>query len=226
MPSQPLVGRRSLFRAAADPVDAAVVLATDCSGSIDNENLALQFRGYAEAITSDLFIRTVQSGLTGRIALTFVGWSDALRQNQMVPWLVIDGPSAARRFTSQLAEATFLTPGFTSISGAIDFSRKLLLGCRYPTTRRIIDVSGDGRNNDGRPVTDARDEAVAAGLRINGLPIVSRDAQISEDYAQNVIGGPSAFVRPVKDLASFRTAVLDKLVTEVAMDTGRPRRFA
>ncbi|HEX5325135.1 MAG TPA: DUF1194 domain-containing protein [Acetobacteraceae bacterium] len=227
MSRESFVGRRQVLRAAAAaPVDVALVLAADCSGSISNEALALQVQGYARAITSAAFIAAVQSGYHQRIALTFVRWAEASRQDQAVPWTVIGDLAAARAFVETLLAAPFATPGYTSISGAIDFSRRLLLDCRYPAMRRVIDVSGNGRNNDGRSVTAARDEAVAAGIGINGLPIVNDEADIVAYYIRNVIGGPAAFVSVVEDLESFEHAVQRKLVIEVAAVPVDSKRLA
>jgi len=220
------IATRQTLRAAGEPVDIALVLAVDCSGSIGREELALQFRGYARAITSNTFIAAVQRGPVGRIAATFVAWSDDSRQDQVVPWTLIDDLAAARRFAADLLAAPDPIPGYTSISGAIDFSRRLLLACGYPAPRRVIDVSGDGKNNHGRNVREARDEAVAAGLRINGLPIIAQEADIADYYARNVIGGPAAFVSIVQDLASFEQAALRKLVTEVAAVPDELKQFA
>ncbi len=136
------------------PVDVALVLATDTSGSIGIDDIALQFRGYASALTSPAFLNAVSAGPQGRIALTFVTWSSARRQNQEVGWSVIDGAATARRFVGALLATPAVTPGYTSISGAIDFSRQLLSRCPNHAIRRVIDVSGNGTNNDGRDVTD------------------------------------------------------------------------
>ncbi|HEX5325526.1 MAG TPA: DUF1194 domain-containing protein, partial [Acetobacteraceae bacterium] len=181
-------------------------------------------RGYARAITSDAFIAAVQAGPLGRIALTFVTWAEASRQVQVVPWTLIDCLAAARGFVAALFAAPYPTPGYTSISGAIDFSRRLLGDCRYPSTRRVIDVSGNGTNNSGRDVKDARDEAVAAGITINGLPILGDQADIATYYAQNVIGGTGAFVTVVQNLATFERATRRKLVTEIAAVSGDLQR--
>ena len=215
-----LITRRHSWNVAAEPVDVSLVLAADCSGSVGIEDLVLQFRGYAHAITNDAFIGAVQSGRHGRIALTFVGWSDARRQDQLVPWTLIDGIQAARRFAATLFDAPAPIPGFTSISGAIDFSRRLLSACSHPSDRQVIDVSGDGTNNDGRNVMEARDEAVSAGIRINGLPIVREEPNIAAYYTRNVIGGPAAFVTVATDIGSFHSAVLEKFVTEIAAAPG------
>lgn len=201
---------------ALEAVDIALLLAVDSSGSISTEDLDLQFRGYAQAITSDLFINALRSGRHSRIALSFVAWSSAGRQDQLVPWTLIDGMSAARQFGTKLLHAPGLTPGFTSISGAIDFGRHMLAACGYAADRHVIDVSGDGTNNDGRPVTEARDEAIAAGVTINGLPIIRDEPNIATYYSRNVIGGEAAFITVARDISSFHTAVLEKFVAEIA----------
>ena len=202
-------------------VDVALVLAVDSSGSISNEDLTLQYRGYAQALTSNVFMSAVQSGQFGQIALTFVAWSSVDRQYQIVPWRLIDSVVAAREFVASLLQAPVPTPGYTSLSGAIDFSRQLLAACGYPAGRQIIDVSGDGANNDGRPVIEARDEAIAAGITINGLPIIGSEPDIAAYYSRNVIGGPFAFVKVVRSLASFYTSVLEKFVIEIAAEPAR-----
>ena len=201
------------------PVDVALVLATDTSGSIGINDIALQFRGYASALTSPAFLNAVTAGPQGRIALTFVTWSSARRQNQEVGWSVIDGAAPARRFAGALLAIPAVTPGYTSISGAIEFSQLLLSRCPHHAMRRVIDVSGNGTNNDGREVTEARDRAVADGIRINGLPIVREGHDLADYYARNVIGGPAAFVSIAMGPGSFESAVLQKLIIEVA---GRP----
>jgi hypothetical protein len=210
------VARFNLRNIAVETVDIALVLAVDTSGSISNADLALQFQGYAEAITSEVFINAVRSGRHGRIALTFVAWSSADRQDQLVPWRLIGGISSARQFATALLQAPGPIPGFTSISGAIAFAQKMLAACGYAADRQVIDVSGDGTNNDGRPVTETRDEAIAAGITINGLPIVRNEPDIASYYSQHVIGGEAAFVTVARDITTFHTAVLEKLVTEIA----------
>jgi hypothetical protein len=125
--------------------------------------------------------------------------------------------SAARQFATTLLHAPDPIPGFTSISGAIDFARLIFPASGYAADRLVIDISGDGTNNDGRPVTEARDEAIAAGIAINGLPIVRSEPDIADYYSRNVIGGQAAFVTVARDLSSFHTAVLEKFVTEIAL---------
>ena len=150
----------------------ALVLAVDSSGSISEQRLSMQIQGYLDALRHPSFIEAVRGGRHGRIALTFVTWTDARRQDQMVPWRVIGDQAGAHAFAQAVQDALRPLPGWTSISGAIDFCTGLLLSSGYVATRRVIDISGDGANNDGRPVTEARDAAVAAGVTINGLPIV------------------------------------------------------
>lgn len=200
----------------AEAVDVALVLAADCSGSVSNEDLALQLRGYAEAVASEEVLRAVRSGRHGQIALTFLAWSGAGRHDQLVPWRLIDGIDAARAFSVALLGAPYPMPGFTSLSGAIDFGVTLLGQCRFPSEQQVIDVSGDGMNNDGRSVAAARDDAVAAGVRINGLPLVRRGEDIVAYYAENVIGGVNALLVIANEMASFREAVVRKLATEIA----------
>ncbi len=188
----------------------------DYSGSISEENLALQMRGYASAVLSDAFIDAVRAGPRGRIALTLLKWSDARRSEQAVAWTLIDGAPAARRFAAALLASPGPFPGYTSISDAIDASVRLLAAFSVGATRRVIDVSGDGINNDGRPVTEARDAAVAKGITINGLPILGQEPNLEAYYAGNVIGGRAAFVQPVTSPEHFPPAVLRKLLAEIS----------
>jgi uncharacterized protein DUF1194 len=197
-------------------VDAALVLAVDSSGSISEQRLNMQIQGYLNALRHPLFIEAVKGGRRGRIGLTFVTWTDARRQDQTVPWRVISGQAEAEAFATDVQKALRPLPGWTSISGAIDFCAGLLLTCGYIAPRRVIDISGDGANNDGRPVTDARDAAVAAGLTINGLPIVEVEPNLEQYYRDNVIGGPDSFVVVARGSGDFGAAILRKLLVEVA----------
>ena len=171
-------------------VDVALVLAVDSSGSISEQRLSMQIQGYLDAIRHPSFIDAVRGGRRGRIGLTFVTWTDARRQDQTVPWQVIGDQAAAYTFAKAVQNALRPLPGWTSISGAIDFCTGLLLSNGYIATRRVMNISGDGANNDGRPVTEARDAAVAAGVTINGLPIIEVEPNLEEYYRDNVIGGP------------------------------------
>ena len=166
-------------------VDVALVLAVDSSGSISEQRLSMQIQGYVDAIRHPSFIEAVRGGRRGRIGLTFVTWTDARRQDQTVPWQVIGDQDGAHAFAKAVQDALRPLPGWTSISGAIDFCTGLLLSCGYVATRRVIDISGDGANNHGRPVTEARDAAVAAGVTINGLPIIEVEPNLEQYYREN-----------------------------------------
>ncbi|HEY6431392.1 MAG TPA: DUF1194 domain-containing protein [Acetobacteraceae bacterium] len=203
-------------------LDLALVLAIDTSGSVSDQRLALQIDGYAAAFREPELVRVIRSGRRGRIIATFVEWSDVGRQTQAVEWTMITDGETAQGFADAILKAFLPTPGWTSISGAIDFSTRLLSRLYLPADRRVIDISGDGTNNDGRPVETARDDAVAAGITINGLPILGVEPELDRYYRRHVIGGPQSFLVVARDEASFATAVMDKLLQEVA-GTAPPR---
>ena len=196
-------------------VDVALVLAIDSSGSISNEWITLQIQ-HVDALRHRRFIEAVQAGPLGRVAATFVEWSDRDRQDRVAGWTIIHDLASAQSFAQAIAEAPHPVPGVTSISGAIDFSAKLIAGSGYDAARRVIDISGNGSNNDGRPVTEARDEAAAAGITINGLPILDVEPALGAYYRDNVIVGPGAFIVVARNMSSFSTAVQRKLLFEVA----------
>jgi hypothetical protein len=204
-------------RVPAAEVDLALVLATDVSGSVSNDRMTLQIHGLAHAFQNPKVIDAVRSGQYGRIAVTFVEWSSKDRQDQVIDWTLIADETSARSFAAAIVGADRSIPGATSISAAIDFSVKLLTECGYRATRRVIDVSGDGRDNDGdRDVTVTRDDAVAAGITINGLPIMEVEEELDLYYHENVIGGPDAFMIVADDFESFGKAILQKLIHEIA----------
>ena len=203
-------------RAPRAAVDVALVLAVDSSGSISEQRLTMQIQGYIDALRHPSFVEAVGGGRRGQIGLTYVTWTDARRQEQVVPWRVIKDQLSANAFAQAVHDALRPLPGWTSISGAIDFCTGLLMSCGYIATRRVIDISGDGANNDGRPVTEARDAAVAAGVTINGLPIIEVEPNLEQYYRDNVIGGPDAFVVVASESAAFGAAVLRKLLVELA----------
>jgi hypothetical protein len=206
--------------AAAMPVDVELVLAVDVSRSMDAEEFALQRAGYVEAIRHPDFIAAVRSGLHGRIAIAYFEWAGTVRGESLVPWQVIDGPESARAFAAMLAARPFGGFTGTSISGALDFGSGLFDGSPADGFRRVIDVSGDGPNNIGLPVTGARDRAVSEGIVINGLPIIIRPSPTFRDidryYAECVIGGPGSFMLPIRSAGEFATAIRRKLILEVS----------
>lgn len=208
------VGARQVMPGIA--VDVALVLAIDVSGSVSEHRMRLQIQGYADALRHPAFLAAVNSGRRRRIALTFVEWSEVRRQTQAVGWRVIADAADRDAFVATLLAAERPMPGWTSISAAIDYSAALLLRGGFRTGRRVIDVSGDGVNNDGRPVTRARDEAVAAGITINGLPITEVEPTLDEYYRRNVIGGQDSFLMVASSIRVFAAAILRKLLVEVS----------
>jgi hypothetical protein len=198
-------------------VDLALVLAVDASGSVDMHRFELQKRGYAAAFRNPRVLNAIRSGLNASIAVTMFQWTGPRLQVHVVPWAVIKDAASANAFADAIEAAPRqLFGGGTSISGAIDYGRLLLLQSGVAPTRRVIDVSGDGSNNSGRPVTIARDEAARDGIGVNGLPILSIEPGLDGYYRDYVIGGPGAFMVPADSYDTFADAILKKLITEIA----------
>ncbi|WP_372622402.1 DUF1194 domain-containing protein [Falsiroseomonas sp.] len=195
-------------------LDVLLVVAIDASGSLSEERLMLQREGHARALRSPAFLEAVSTGLHGRVGITAVEWSH--RQDQILPWAVIEDAGSAAQFAEALMRAPRPMPGYTAIGAAIDFSVDLLARAPHAAARRIIDISGNGPNNDGRSAAEARDDAVAAGVTVNGLPILDAHRNLDAYFAQSVIGGPRAFMVVARDAASFSQAILRKLVAEIA----------
>jgi len=218
-------------RDAAKQVDVELILAVDVSYSMDMDELAIQREGYAQALMSNDFLQTLKTGPTGRIAVTYFEWAAAGDQKIILPWQIIDGPESADAVAAEIMKAPIRRASRTSISGAINFAMPLFEQNPYHGLRRVIDISGDGPNNNGEPVTIARDAAIEKGIVINGLPIMVKEPSFSTMdidnldyyYEDCVIGGPGAFVVTIKDREKFKEAIHTKLVMEVA---GRipPRR--
>ena len=202
------------MRTRAADVDLSLVLAIDVSSSVNDERYELQIRGYAEAFGNPLVANAIAQ--SGAIAVTLVQWAGYGDYQQVIGWTVIHDAGTASRFASSIAETTRVLGGSTSLSGAIDFSAWLLRTNGHDARRRIIDVSGDGSNNHGRPAAVARNEAVAAGITINGLPILTEEPALDTYYRKHVIGGPGAFLVVAKDFESFSDAILRKLTIEIA----------
>lgn len=197
-------------------VDLLLVLAVDASGSIDQEEYRMQHDGYAAALASDAVVSAIGGGENHAIAVTYVEWSGAGHQRQLVPWTLIDDKASATNFAAAVKGAPRAFEDWTSIIDAIDYSARLFDDSGYAAPRRVIDISGDGINNSGRAVTEARDEAVAKGIVVNGLPILTDEPKLDAYYLENVIGGDGAFAIPVKDFGTFSSALLNKLVSEIA----------
>jgi hypothetical protein len=213
---------------AAEQVDLLLVLAADVSRSVDVRKFQLQREGYAAAIADKRVLEAISSGRHRRIAMCFVEWSGVSAQKLVIDWTMIDGPDAARKFGDQLLEMPRSFAERTSISGGIDFAMTLLERAPYEAARRTIDVSGDGTNNSGRDVTIARDEALAKGVTINGLVILSDRPMawnpehtnppggLEHYFRRYVIGGPGAFVIVAENFNSFGQAIIKKLIAEIA----------
>ena len=214
----PAVAQREI----GPPVDLALVLAVDASGSVDRVRFELQKQGYVAAFRHPRVIGAIQSGPTQAIAVIMMQWTGPALQVTAVPWTKITDAASANAFADAVARAPrALFSGGTSISGAIDTAMGLLFDNPFRATRRVIDISGDGSNNRGRSANQARDEAVAKGVGINGLPILSLEPDLDRYYRDNVIGGPGAFVIAAKDYETFADAILKKLIAEIAAVTPR-----
>ncbi|HEY1543435.1 MAG TPA: DUF1194 domain-containing protein [Xanthobacteraceae bacterium] len=202
---------------AAPKVDLALVLAVDASGSVSQDRFELQKQGYAAAFRDPRVLSAIRSGGMQSIVVTMFQWTGPRLHVQVVPWMLIKDEASADTFAAAIEAAPRqLFGGGTSISGAIDFARLLLAQTPAEPMRRVIDVSGDGSNNSGRLVTIARDEAVRAGVGINGLPILSVEPDLDRYYRDFVIGGPGAFMVPAQSYDTFAEAIIKKLITEIA----------
>ncbi len=213
---------------AADDVDLLLVLSSDVSRSIDAQKFKLQRDGYAAAIVNPRVIQAIRSGALGRIAVSFVEWSGVGAQKIIIDWTIIRDEASARDFSAQVIEAPRSFADRTSISDGIDFAMRQLDRAPFPSSRHTIDISGDGTNNSGRDVADARDAALARGVTINGLVILSERPMswnadhtnppggLDNYYRNNVVGGPGAFVMVAENFNSFGQAILNKLIAEIA----------
>jgi hypothetical protein len=206
-------------------VDVNLVLAIDASGSVEDERFELQKRGFAAAFRDPKVLNAIRAGDRRSIAVFMLQWTGPPLQEVMLAWTVISDERSADRVATLIEAAPRrLMGGGTSLSGAIDYSVRILASSPYRATKRVIDISGDGSNNLGRPVEQARDEAVRGGIRINGLPILAVEADLDQYFRQNVIGGPGAFSIPAKSYDQFAQAILRKLVTEISQADTKPAR--
>jgi len=205
-------------------VDLELVLAVDISYSMDQEEQALQREGYANAVVSREFLEALRLGPTGRIAVAYVEWAGETEQQVVVSWRVIDGPDTARAFAEAISSAPLRRAYRTSISSALLFGADQFDLNGFQGLRRVIDVSGDGVNNQGPPVSLARDAVVSRGITVNGLPLLMKRSgasaldipELDVYYEDCVIGGAGAFVIPVQHQDEFARAIKTKLVLEVA----------
>lgn len=219
---------------ALEPADLLLVLAVDVSRSVDEDEARLQRVGYVQALTHPRVLEAMQSGPQRRIAVCYIEWAGENYQRVVVDWRLIGDEASAEAFVAELQRTGPVSASWTSISGGIDYAVKLLERSPFAAPRQVIDVSGDGRNNHGRAASLARDEAVARGITINGLPVLNERANfgrpaerdLDQYYEREVIGGPGAFIVLAVDFKSFGNAVLAKLIKEVAWTPADATRLA
>jgi len=206
-------------------VDLALVIAVDISYSMDPEEQALQREGFAQAFRSPLVHDAIRRGMLGRIAVAYMEWAGAADQKVIIPWSVLDNAESIMAFADKISAVPLRRAQRTSISGAIDYGVQLLGESGVTAVRQVIDVSGDGANNQGRFVVAARDDAVAKGITINGLPIQLKRpgyldiSDLDEYFRECVIGGQGAFMVPVREREQFPQAIKTKILLEIAGST-------
>lgn len=210
---------------AAEEVDVELVLAVDVSRSVDAEEMEMQMQGYAAAFRDPRLAEGIAGGPLGAIAVTLFVWSDWNLQQTLVPWMRLDGAASCEAFATALDGASRETYLYTSISGAMDYAARQF-GRRYQGMRRVVDISGDGVNNSGRPVADARADALGQGIVLNGLAVLDRSPQpsallagippVDEYFRDEVIGGPGAFLMVAEGYEAFAGAVRRKIIREIA----------
>lgn len=215
-----LAGLCAAASAQETQVDIELVLAVDVSRSMNAAEAKLQRSGYVAALSDPAFVSAIEAGLLGRIAVTYVEWAGQFSQRSAVDWHVIDSAAAALNFARGVSENSQGSARGTSISGVLDFSAASIRGNAYDGLRKVIDISGDGANNVGRPVLEARQDALKQGITINGLPILVPGAgtisNLDDYYADCVIGGPGAFSLPARGMQEFALAIRRKLILEVS----------
>lgn len=205
-------------------VDLQLILAVDVSSSMNEAEQDLQRAGYVAAISDPIVIRAIQSGLLGKVAITYVEWAGAYQQSVVVPWRVIDSEASAIRFSSDLDAMPIVRGTGTSISASLRFAASLFVDNGFESHRRVIDISGDGPNNYGPHLVPVRDEVVESGIVINGLPVILQPAptgynagpSLIDYYRDCVIGGAGSFVVSANSKDEIATAIRRKLVQEIA----------
>ncbi len=218
-------------RPGAIPVDVELVIAVDVSYSMDPEEQALQREGYVQALTSREFMQALHEGANGKIAVTYFEWAGEFDQKIVMPWRLIEGPDSAAAVAAEIAAAPYRRASRTSISGGLKFAKPLFDHGGYRGLRRVIEVSDDGTNNAGALIVPTRDDVLAAGITINGLPTMlkrptpgSMDIENLDVYYEDcVIGGPGAFVVPIHERKQFIEATRTKLVLEISGRQPEPR---
>jgi len=209
---------------AATPVDLQLVMAVDVSRSIDEVEAELQRRGYIEAMTNERVIDAILSGENKAIGVCYVEWAGTHYQQTVVDWMLIDSAQAALGFSDKLAESPRTSQSWTAVGQGLLYSAKRFEDAPFTSRRRVIDISGDGRTNDGPPAELVRDTLVADGFVINGLPVMMNrtnygrppDTTLDKYYEENVIGGPGSFMTVAATFDDFGRAVRSKLIREIS----------
>jgi hypothetical protein len=206
-------------------IDLALALGIDISGSIDPDEAKLQRQGYVMAFRDPVIVRAILGGPNGRIAVAYYEWSDSWMQKLLIDWTLLDSEPAIAAFAQRLDEAPISIARRTSISGAIRYAIPLFGRSPYEPSRKVLDISGDGSNNDGGLVTDMRYEALKEKIVINGLPIMNdrpnpfgfpNEEDLDRYYLACVTGGPHSFVEVAHNFEDFPRAIRKKLLQEVA----------
>jgi hypothetical protein len=214
-------------------VDLALALGIDISGSIDPDEARLQREGYVQAFRDPVIVKAIMGGPNGRIVVAYFEWSDSWMQKLLIDWTLLDSEAAVAAFAHRLAESPISIARRTSISGAIRYAIPLFGRSPYEAQRKVLDISGDGSNNDGGLVTEMRHEALRERIIINGLPIMNdrpnpfgfpNESDLDRYYLHCVTGGPRSFVEVARSFEDFPRAVRKKLLQEVA-DVGPRRDF-
>lgn len=219
-----LPGNFSTAYSADAEVDVELVLAVDISQSMDRDEQEVQRAGYVSALTSREVLAAIRDGPTGRIAITYFEWSGVGEHFTVAEWSIIQDEATAAAFAARIAEAPLRQMQRTSIFSALEKSAELIASNEYQGLRKVIDISGDGPNNQGGTVTQMRDKVISAGITINGLPLMMKSEtsawqamlHLDHYYEDCVIGGPGAFAIPVRSKEAFAEAVRMKLVLEIA----------
>ena len=212
-----LAGGPGAALAAQEPVDLELVLAVDASSSVSPEEFDLQIKGLAEAFRSPEVLLAVQAGGDLGIAVSLMQWSDNRKQILAIDWSAVYDETTTLALADQIESTPrYLVGGGTAIGGAIHFAVRQFENNAYEGRRKVIDVSGDGRTNQGSQPSDERDRAVELGITINGLAILNEDPTVDNYYFRNVIGGTGAFVLTANDYESYALAILSKLIREIA----------
>ncbi len=224
----PLLGIPFSAASAAEPVDVTLVLVSDVSRSVDDAEFRMEKAGYGAAFLDPRVLAAIHGGPVGSIAVAYVEFAGSYEVRTVLDWHVIRDAASAKVFVDALSEAPRSYWGRTSISAGVDHAMRLLEEGGFEAQRRVIDVAGDGTNNSGRDITEARDDAVRAGVIINGLAIINENpvsytfahvqppGGLTAWYQANVTGGPGRFVVEVRSFDAFGEAMTRKLINEIA----------